>query len=89
VPIGAPPIDAATLRLGDRDLDPRAVLLRLTRLFDVTGQPAGSVPCGFTAAGLPVGLQIAGQPWQEAQVLGVAHAYQQATDWHRRRPPID
>jgi aspartyl-tRNA(Asn)/glutamyl-tRNA(Gln) amidotransferase subunit A len=89
VPVGAPPIEATTIRLGQQDVEPRTVLLRLTRLFDVTGQPVVSVPCGFTAEGLPLGLQIAGQPWQEARVLGVAHAYQQATDWHRRRPPID
>ena len=75
--------------MGDRDVDPRTVLLHATRLFDVTGQPAASVPCGFTDDGLPIGLQIAGQPWQEGLVLRVAHTYQQATDWHRHRPPLD
>ena len=48
--------------------------------------PAISVPCGFTGDGLPVGLQIVGQAFDEAGVLRIAHAYEQATDWHRRRP---
>jgi aspartyl-tRNA(Asn)/glutamyl-tRNA(Gln) amidotransferase subunit A len=46
------------------------------------------VPCGFTTAGLPLSLQIAGRPFDEATVLRVGHAYEQATDWHRRRPPV-
>jgi Asp-tRNA(Asn)/Glu-tRNA(Gln) amidotransferase A subunit family amidase len=70
-------------------VDPRAVLLRLTRLADVTGQPAVSVPCGFTAGGLPVGLQVMARPFADALALRVAHAYQRATDWHRLRPPLD
>ncbi len=89
VPIAAPSVETTAIRMGERDVDPRTVLLHLTRLFDVTGQPAASVPCGFTADGLPVGLQIAGHPWQEALVLRVAHAYQQVTEWHRHRPPVD
>lgn len=86
VPIGAPPIAPPARSLGADD--PRTVLLRLTRLFDVTGQPALSVPCGFTQEGLPVGLQVAGFPWQEALVLRVGMAYQAATTWHRQRPPV-
>ena len=63
------------------------VLLRNTRPFNIWGLPAISVPCGFTAAGLPVGLQISGPHWQEARVLQLAYAYEQATDWHLRQPP--
>ncbi|HVL85864.1 MAG TPA: amidase [Pseudonocardia sp.] len=55
--------------------------------FNMTQQPAASVPCGF-AEGLPVGLQIVGPRHADAAVLAAAHAYQQATDWHRRRPPL-
>ncbi len=55
------------------------VLLRNTRPFNVLGLPAVSVPCGFTSAGLPVGLQIAGAPGNDARVLQLAHAYEQAT----------
>jgi aspartyl-tRNA(Asn)/glutamyl-tRNA(Gln) amidotransferase subunit A len=61
---------------------------RNTMPFNVLGLPAISVPCGFTADGLPVGLQIAGKAFDEAGVLQIAHAYEQATDWHRRRPPL-
>ena len=59
-------------------------LLRLTMPFNLSGLPAVSCPCGFTTDGLPVGLQIAGKPFEEATVLRIAHAYQQMTDWHRR-----
>lgn len=62
------------------------VLLRNTRPFNVLGSPAISVPCGFSKAGLPIGLQISGAPWQEAQVLQLAYAYEQATEWHKREP---
>ena len=61
---------------------------RNTMPFNVLGLPAISVPRGFTADGLPVGLQIVGKPFHEAGILGIAHAYEQATDWHRRRPPL-
>jgi aspartyl-tRNA(Asn)/glutamyl-tRNA(Gln) amidotransferase subunit A len=60
-------------------------LLRNTRPFNVWGLPAISVPCGFTQAGLPIGLQIAGPPWREDLVLRMAHAYEEATAWHKRR----
>jgi aspartyl-tRNA(Asn)/glutamyl-tRNA(Gln) amidotransferase subunit A len=61
---------------------------RNTMPFNVLGLPAISVPCGFTRDELPVGLQIVGKAFDEAGVLRVAHAYEQATDWHRRRPPL-
>ena len=60
-------------------------LLRNTRPFNVWGLPAISVPCGFTQGGLPVGLQIAGPHWREDSVLQLAHAYEEATAWHKRR----
>ncbi|HML16761.1 MAG TPA: amidase family protein, partial [Bryobacteraceae bacterium] len=62
--------------------------VRNTSPFDVFGLPAISVPCGFSSAGLPIGLQIAGAPFAEATVLALAHAYQQATDWGTRRPAL-
>jgi aspartyl-tRNA(Asn)/glutamyl-tRNA(Gln) amidotransferase subunit A len=60
------------------------VMLRNTRPFDFFGLPTVSVPCGFTSAGLPVGLQIAGAPGDEGTVLHLAHAYEQATTAGRR-----
>ncbi|NVN52786.1 amidase [Mycolicibacterium hippocampi] len=56
--------------------------------FNMTQQPALSVPCGFTAAGLPVGLQIVGPRHADALVLRVGQAYQEATEWHRRTPTL-
>jgi aspartyl-tRNA(Asn)/glutamyl-tRNA(Gln) amidotransferase subunit A len=64
------------------------VLLRNTRPFNVWGLPAISVPCGFTTDGLPIGLQIVGPHWGEAAVLQLAHAYEQATAWHKREPRV-
>ena len=56
--------------------------------FNLTQQPALSVPCGFTSAGLPIGLQIVGARHADALVLRVGQAYQCATDWHRRLPKL-
>jgi aspartyl-tRNA(Asn)/glutamyl-tRNA(Gln) amidotransferase subunit A len=55
-------------------------------IWNVTGQPAASVCCGFSEAGLPIGMQIIGKPFAEARVLRVGDAYQQLTDWHTRTP---
>jgi aspartyl-tRNA(Asn)/glutamyl-tRNA(Gln) amidotransferase subunit A len=63
-------------------------LLRNTRPFNVWGLPAISLPCGFTEAGLPIGLQIAGPHWQEHRVLELAFAYEQATPWHNCEPEL-
>jgi aspartyl-tRNA(Asn)/glutamyl-tRNA(Gln) amidotransferase subunit A len=56
--------------------------------FNVTGFPAMSGPCGFSQAGTPIGMQIASGPFEEGLIFRVAHAYQEATDWHKRKPPI-
>jgi aspartyl-tRNA(Asn)/glutamyl-tRNA(Gln) amidotransferase subunit A len=56
--------------------------------FNMTGQPALAVPCGFSARGLPLSLQLSGRAFEEATVLRLGHAYQRATDWHTRRPPV-
>ena len=55
---------------------------------DMAGVPGVSVPCGFTQTGLPIGLQIIGRALDEATVLRAARAYEGATDWHTRRPPL-
>ena len=82
-----PPFQISEL-LADMDsLRGKEVLTaRNTRPFNTLGLPTVSVPCGFTSGGLPIGLQITGPPGGEAQVLRLAHAYEQATDWHRRSP---
>ena len=56
--------------------------------FDMTGMPAVTVPCGFTREGLPIGLQLAGRPFDEANVLRAAHAYEQQAGWFRHRPNL-
>jgi Asp-tRNA(Asn)/Glu-tRNA(Gln) amidotransferase A subunit family amidase len=61
-------------------------MLRNTRPFNLLGMPAISLPCGFTREGLPIGMQITGATGAEAAVLGLAHAYERATQWHKRRP---
>lgn len=84
-PISPPPIsDFSGDRNGSADFLARNI--QNTSPFDVYGWPAISVPCGFTASGLPIGLQISAAPGADAQVLQVAYAYEQATDWHKRRP---
>jgi aspartyl-tRNA(Asn)/glutamyl-tRNA(Gln) amidotransferase subunit A len=65
-----------------------AVLWRNTRPFNLLALPTISVPCGFTDLGMPVGLQLSGPPWQELQLLRIAHAYEQATNWNTRRPAV-
>jgi aspartyl-tRNA(Asn)/glutamyl-tRNA(Gln) amidotransferase subunit A len=74
---------------GDRNGSSDFVIrnIRNTSPFDVYGWPTISLPCGFSASGLPIGLQISAALGQDAVVLQLAHAYEQATDWHTRRPP--
>ena len=85
-PIPAPVLGERETTLGDGTSDVRAALIRLTRPFNYSGHPTGAAPCGFTAGGLPIGLQIVGRPFDEATVLRVVDAYQRLTDWHTRRP---
>ena len=56
--------------------------------FDVYGVPAITVPCGFTSAGLPIGLQISAAPFAETMMLALAHTYEQASEWHTRHPTV-
>jgi Asp-tRNA(Asn)/Glu-tRNA(Gln) amidotransferase A subunit family amidase len=86
-PIPAPSI--AELKQNPEMLRPRELLLlRNTRPLNVWGLPAISVPCGFTKAGLPIGMQIAGPSGRDDLVLQVAYLYEQATPWHERRPVL-
>jgi aspartyl-tRNA(Asn)/glutamyl-tRNA(Gln) amidotransferase subunit A len=59
-----------------------------TRIFNITGQPSISVPCGFVSGNLPSGLMLSGRPFNDLTVLQVAHAYEQAHDWHTRQPSL-
>lgn len=77
-----------TVKVEDRDESVLSASWRFTFPYNLTGLPAISVPCGFDRQGLPIGLQIAGRPFDEATVLRVAHAYEQSHDWKDRTPPI-
>jgi aspartyl-tRNA(Asn)/glutamyl-tRNA(Gln) amidotransferase subunit A len=69
-------------------VSPQRDMHSLTRPVSLTGLPALAMPCGFTRTGIPVSMQLIGRAWEEGNVLRIGHAYEQATDWHRRRPPI-
>jgi len=77
----------ASIKREETDV-PRNPELENTGAFNVYGIPAISIPCGFTSAGMPVGLMIAGPRFSEGKVLALAHAFEQATDVHTRKPPI-
>jgi aspartyl-tRNA(Asn)/glutamyl-tRNA(Gln) amidotransferase subunit A len=87
--IALPTSPTGAFRVGERTSDP--VLMYLADVFTVganlAGVPAISVPCGFTADRLPVGLQLTAPKMEEATLLRVAAAYERATDWHEQRPP--
>jgi aspartyl-tRNA(Asn)/glutamyl-tRNA(Gln) amidotransferase subunit A len=87
-PVAAPPIGRLETVLGGRQVSVLDVAARLTCVANLTGEPACSVPCGFTGDGLPIGLMIHGRAFEDATVLRVAHAYEQATRWTARRPPL-
>ena len=78
-PATAPPLSAG---------DPQRTLARYTFRYDVTGIPAISLPCGFDAEGLPIGLMIGARHFDEVTMCRVAYAYEQATDWHTRRAAL-
>jgi aspartyl-tRNA(Asn)/glutamyl-tRNA(Gln) amidotransferase subunit A len=87
--IVGPTSPTTAFALGSRSNDPVQMYLSdiYTIAVNLAGLPALSVPAGFDAAGLPVGLQLIGNYFAEARLLNVAHQYQRATDWHRRVPP--
>jgi len=87
-PITAWKIGEWTVEVGGRPESVLAASWRFTYPYNLTGLPALSVPCGFGRAGLPIGLQIAGRPFEEVTVLRVAHAYERSHDWKDRRPAL-
>ena len=86
VPVPAPRLGESILTMVGEQETVRSALIRLNRPGNFTGLPAISMPCGFTRDGLPIGLQLIGPAWGEERLLKIAHAYEQATDWHTRRP---
>ena len=90
-----PTVRVPPFTLADLQADPDTVrakelaMLHNTRPWNFPGLPTISVPCGFTRTGLPIGMQITGPPGGEATVLRLAYAYEQATEWHKRKPNLD
>ena len=87
-PVTAPRIMASKVMAGEQEVGVVGALTQYTRPYNINGFPAISVPCGFSDENMPIGLQLAGKPFDELTVLRAAHAYEQATDWHTRRPPV-
>jgi aspartyl-tRNA(Asn)/glutamyl-tRNA(Gln) amidotransferase subunit A len=91
-PIAAPRIDARTFRLGDTEYRVRGpgsgVVSRYTSPSNATGLPAITVPCGFSRAGLPIGVQFIGRPFDEVRLLQVACAYEHVSPSRGRRPAL-
>src|SRR5205823_3009604 len=84
--MATPTSPSVAFRIGERMEDPMAMKLAdvCTIPINMAGTCAVSIPCGFQN-GLPIGLQIIGKPFDEATILRIAHAYEQATEFHRRR----
>lgn len=85
-----PTSPTAAFRFGEKTADPLTMYLSdiFTISANLTGIPGISVPCGFTKAGLPIGAQLLGQPFDEARLLRAAYAYEQATPWRKRKPNL-
>ena len=78
------------VEIGNSGLPERALnLLRLTAPFSLTGNPVISLPCGFNRGGLPLSIQIIGRRGEESTVMQAGYAYEQATEWHKQRPPYE
>ena len=88
VPVTAPKLLETQVQTGEQWVGTTSALTQYNRPYNLTGFPAISIPCGFSDTGMPIGLQLAGRPFDELTVLRAAHAYEQATDWHKRRPPV-
>jgi aspartyl-tRNA(Asn)/glutamyl-tRNA(Gln) amidotransferase subunit A len=86
----APVTPTPAYKIGEKTNDPLKMYLDdiLTTPVNLAGICGMSVPCGFSEAGLPIGLQILGDSFKEANILKVGHAYEQSTDWHARRPQL-
>ena len=87
-PVTAPPLLQQQVLAGEQEIGTVAALTQYTRPYNITGFPAISVPCGFSSEGMPIGLQLAGRPFDEETVLRAAYAYEQSADWHTMRPPV-
>jgi aspartyl-tRNA(Asn)/glutamyl-tRNA(Gln) amidotransferase subunit A len=88
--IVGPTTPSPAFKIGEKSGDPLAMYLEdlYTVTLNLAGLPGMSIPCGLTKSGLPIGLQLQGRAFDEDRLLRAAHMYQQATDWHARRPQL-
>ncbi len=88
LPIPAQTIGQPTMTVRGKEVSVFGSLIHNTEPFNLTGLPTLAAPCGFSAKGMPISLQITGRPFEEGRVLAVGHAFQGATDWHKKRPTL-
>ncbi|MFZ6016396.1 MAG: Asp-tRNA(Asn)/Glu-tRNA(Gln) amidotransferase subunit GatA [Nitrospirota bacterium] len=88
--IVTPTSPTAAFKIGEKTADPLQMYLSdiFTISVNLAGVPGISIPCGFTSNNLPIGLQMIGKHFDEESILKVAYAYEQSTDWHKRRPDL-
>jgi aspartyl-tRNA(Asn)/glutamyl-tRNA(Gln) amidotransferase subunit A len=88
--IVTPTSPSAAFKIGEKATDPLQMYLSdiFTISVNLAGMPAISIPCGFTRNNLPIGLQIIGKHFDEESILKIAYAYEQSTDWHKRKPKL-
>ena len=88
--IVTPTMPTTAFKLGEKIQDPLQMYLSdiFTISINLAGVPAISVPCGISSGKLPIGLQIIGRPFEEEKIIRAAYAYEQATDWHKKRPVL-
>ncbi len=84
----APRLGELLIEVRGEKIPLRNAVVNTNRPANFTGHPAISIPCGFSRAGLPIGLQLIGPRWGEAKLLAIARAYEQAANWHTRHPTI-
>jgi aspartyl-tRNA(Asn)/glutamyl-tRNA(Gln) amidotransferase subunit A len=85
-----PTAPTTAFKIGEKTQDPLQMYLSdiFTISVNLAGLPALSLPCGFDFQGLPIGLQMIGKHFDETTILRIAFAYEQSTDWHKRKPPL-
>jgi aspartyl-tRNA(Asn)/glutamyl-tRNA(Gln) amidotransferase subunit A len=89
--IVTPTAPTTAFKLGEKTQDPLQMYLSdiFTISVNLAGLPALSLPCGFDGDGMPIGMQLIGKPFDEATILRVAHAYEQSTEWHKKKPRVE
>lgn len=86
--IPAPSLEARSMEIEGREVKILPAMVSATSPFNLTGQPALTIPCGFSSAGLPLALQIIGMPFEEVTILRIGHAFESNTSWHIQHPNV-